>query len=124
MGGDLQKLYCTAILTASLHSTIMWTLCQKANNTLAFLRRNLKHYHQRVKLDAYKIFVLPILNYAVTIWSPHTHNTTTLWDYIFSGMAETAELVETAEMSFTDYGHPSPVSCLLLYKYSYIAWSL
>ena len=48
------------------------TVCQKANNTLAFLRRNLKHCHQRVKLDAYKIFVLPILNYAATVWSPHT----------------------------------------------------
>ena len=50
----------------------MDTVCQKANNTLAFLRRNLKHCHQRVKLDAYKIFVLPILNYAATVWSPHT----------------------------------------------------
>ena len=52
------------------------TVCQKANNTLAFLRRNLKHCHQRVKLDAYKtillLFVLPILNYAATVWSPHT----------------------------------------------------
>ena len=47
------------------------TVCQKANNTLVFLRRNLKHRHQRVKVDAYKIFVLPILNYAATVWSPH-----------------------------------------------------
>ena len=45
------------------------TVCQKANNTL---RRNLKHCHQRVKVDAYKIFVLPTLNYAATVWSPHT----------------------------------------------------
>jgi len=43
-----------------------------ASNTLAFLHRNLRHYHQRVKLDACKIFVLPILNYAATVWSPHT----------------------------------------------------
>ena len=31
-----------------------------------------KKSHQRVKIDIYKIFVLPILNYAVTVWSPHT----------------------------------------------------
>ena len=48
------------------------SVCQKANNTLAFLRRNLRRCHQRVKLDAYKIFVLPILNYAATVWSPHS----------------------------------------------------
>jgi len=49
------------------------SVCQKANNTLAFLHRNLRHCHQRVKLDAYKIFVLAILNYAATtVWSPHS----------------------------------------------------
>ena len=61
-----------SILIAGLHSTIMWTLfAKKLITLLAFLRRNLKHCHQRVKLDAYKIFVLPILNYAATVWSPH-----------------------------------------------------
>ena len=29
-----------------------------------------------------------------------------LWDGIFSGMVETAELAETAESLFTDYGQP------------------
>jgi len=48
------------------------SVCQKANNTLAFFCRNLQHCHQRVELDAYKIFVLLILNYAATVWSPHT----------------------------------------------------
>ena len=46
------------------------SVCQKANQTLSFLRRNLYRCNRRVKLDAYKIYVEPILNYAATVWSP------------------------------------------------------
>ena len=48
------------------------SVCQKANQTLSFLRRNLSQCNRRVKLDAYKMYVEPILNYAATVWSPHT----------------------------------------------------
>ena len=47
-------------------------VCQKANQTLSFLCRNLKQSNRKLKLDAYKIYVKPILNYAATVWSPHT----------------------------------------------------
>ena len=50
----------------------MDSVCQKANQTLSFLRRNLYQCNRRVKLDAYKIYVELILNYAATVWSPHT----------------------------------------------------
>ena len=41
--------------------------CKKANLVLSFLRRNLRHCHRRVKVDA---FVKPILNYAAPVWTP------------------------------------------------------
>ena len=44
--------------------------CKKANSVLSFLRRNLKHCHRRVKVDAYNSFVKPILNYAAPVWTP------------------------------------------------------
>ena len=37
--------------------------CLKANRTLAFICRNLKSCNQQVKLDAYNVFIKPILNY-------------------------------------------------------------
>jgi len=46
--------------------------CKKANSVLAFIRRNLKHCHWRVKIDAYNSFVKSILNYAALAWTPHT----------------------------------------------------
>jgi len=47
-------------------------ICKKANSVLAFIRRNLKHCHRRVKIDAYNSFLKPILNYAAPVWTPHT----------------------------------------------------
>ena len=48
------------------------SVCQKANQTLSFLCTNLYQCNRRVKLDAYKIYVELILNYAATVWSPRT----------------------------------------------------
>ena len=47
--------------------------CKKANSVLSFLRRNLRHCHRRIKIDAYNSFVRPILNYAAPVWTPHTN---------------------------------------------------
>jgi len=48
------------------------TTCKKTNSILVFIRRNLKHCHLRVKIDAYNSFVKPILNYVAPVWIPHT----------------------------------------------------
>ena len=48
----------------------MDSVCQKANQTLSFLRRSLKQCNWKVKTS--KIYVEPILNYVATVWSPHT----------------------------------------------------
>jgi hypothetical protein len=45
---------------------------KKANNSLAFLRRNLASCPQDVKAQCYQTLVRPILEYASTAWDPHT----------------------------------------------------
>ncbi|XP_076439270.1 uncharacterized protein LOC143278120 [Babylonia areolata] len=47
-------------------------LCNKANKTLGFMRRNIKVSSRKIKEMAYKSFVRPILEYASSIWDPHT----------------------------------------------------
>ena len=46
--------------------------CKKANASLAFIRRNTYFCNRNVKIDAYKTCVLPIMEYAAFVWSPHT----------------------------------------------------
>ena len=45
---------------------------KKANNSLAFLRRNLASCPKDIKAQSYKSLVRPILEYASTSWDPHT----------------------------------------------------
>ena len=57
--------------------TLSWnahvdTVTKKANNTTAFLRRNLSNCPQHIKDTCYKTFVRPQLEYAATVWDPHT----------------------------------------------------
>ena len=47
-------------------------VCKKANSTLAFIRRNLKSCQRQIKVDAYLMYVRPILEYAAVVWAPHT----------------------------------------------------
>ena len=44
----------------------------KANRTLAFLRRNLKAAPVSLKAKAHKALIRPQLEYACTVWDPHT----------------------------------------------------
>ena len=46
-------------------------ICNKANRTLGFLRRNLYDCNPTLKLKCYKTFVRPILEYGSAIWDPH-----------------------------------------------------
>ena len=47
-------------------------ITKKANCTLAFLQRNIQKCPQRAKTQAYNTFVRPSLEYASTVWDPHT----------------------------------------------------
>ena len=60
-----------------MSNTLSWethinNICNKANKTLGFLRRNLKIGSRKIKETAYKTFVRPILEYSSSIWDPHT----------------------------------------------------
>ncbi len=45
---------------------------KKANSTRAFVTRTTKFCPRKVRDEAYKTFVRPSLEYASTVWSPHT----------------------------------------------------
>ena len=47
---------------------------KKANNSLAFLRRNLYSCPTDIKARTYTSVVRPVLEYASTTWDPHTSN--------------------------------------------------
>ena len=47
-------------------------ITRKASATLGFLHRNLKNCPPFIKNSCYKTLIVPILEYACTIWDPHT----------------------------------------------------
>ena len=48
------------------------SVSKKANQTLGFLKRNIKVHNKDLKSTAYTILVRPQLEYASTVWSPYT----------------------------------------------------
>jgi len=48
-------------------------ICKKANPPRAFVHRNTSSCPMKVKALAYKTFVRPQLEYASSVWVPHTH---------------------------------------------------
>ena len=48
------------------------TTSEKANNSLAFLRRHLASFPRDIKAQSYLALVRPILEYASTPWDPYT----------------------------------------------------
>ncbi|KAK6169191.1 hypothetical protein SNE40_020289 [Patella caerulea] len=47
------------------------SICGKANKTLGFLRRNLNISSIKVKENAYKSLVRPLVEYASSVWDPY-----------------------------------------------------
>ena len=67
----------TKYLGVTIQSKLNWkphinNITKKANNIIAFLQRNLSRCPRPVKEQAYKTYVRPILEYAFTVWDPHT----------------------------------------------------
>ena len=48
------------------------SVSKKANQTLGFLKRNMKVHNKDLKSTAYTTLVQSQLEYASTVWSPHT----------------------------------------------------
>ena len=68
-------------LGVTITSDLKWTqhinnTVNKANNVLAFLRRNLRIKSSDLKATAYKTLVRPIVEYASSVWDPATKNLT------------------------------------------------
>ncbi|MCG8078976.1 MAG: hypothetical protein JAY75_22405, partial [Candidatus Thiodiazotropha taylori] len=64
-------------LGVTLHEKLLWNrqvddVSKKANNSLAFLRRNVTSCPKDVKAQCYKTLVHPILEYASPVWDPYT----------------------------------------------------
>ena len=64
-------------LGATIHEKLQWnehvdSTTKKANNSLAFLRRNIASCPKAIKSQCYKSLVRPILEYASPAWDPHT----------------------------------------------------
>ena len=53
-----------------LEATIL-NITNKANSTLGFVKRNLRHCPQKVKDQACKSLVTPRLEYGCTVWDPY-----------------------------------------------------
>ena len=64
-------------LGVTLSNDLTWhthidNITKKANQTLGFLRRNIKVHSEKLKSVAYKTLVRPQLEYCSAVWSPHT----------------------------------------------------
>ena len=69
---DIDILYLGIIL----HEGMRWlhhiqSICNKANKSLNFLRRNLSKCSINVKENAYLTIVRPLLEYAACVWDPY-----------------------------------------------------
>jgi hypothetical protein len=67
-----QLKYLGVTLTDDLRwKTHITDISKKANNTLGFLRRNIKTVNKRIKEHAYRAFVRPLLEYSSSVWDPY-----------------------------------------------------
>ena len=73
---------------------------KKANQTLGFLERNIKVHNKDLKSTAYTTLVQPQLEYASSVWSPHTATDITKLEAVHR---------RSARWATRDYQHTSSV---------------
>ena len=76
-GCVLESVPSAKILGVTISEDLKWSehinnITKKANQTLGFLKRNIRVHNKDLKSTAYKTLVRPQLEYASTVWSPHT----------------------------------------------------
>ena len=76
-GKLLQHTKQSKYLGATLTNNLSWNthidrITKKASNTTAFLSRNLSSCPKATREACYKTFVRPQVEYAATVWDPHT----------------------------------------------------
>ena len=80
-GQTLESVDSANYLSVTISQDLNWkkhinNITGKANRTLGFIKRNVKTKNESVKELAYKTLVRPQVEYASTIWSPHTKQNT------------------------------------------------
>ena len=65
-------------LGVTINEKLQWAehisnITKKASATLGFLHRNLNRCPSIIKTFCYKSLIIPILEYACTVWDPYTH---------------------------------------------------
>ena len=76
-GHIIKKVSCAKYLGIIFDQNLTWkehinSVCSKANVIKALLQRNLTHGPNNVKYNCYKTLLRPVLEYAITVWSPFT----------------------------------------------------
>lgn len=76
-GSALEAVSSAKYLGVMISDDLSWgphidSTSKKANQTLGFLKRNIKVHNRDLKSTAYTTLVRPQLEYASTVWSPHT----------------------------------------------------
>ena len=76
-GQRLESVKEAKYLGVTITSDMRWNthidnITNKANQTLGFLKRNLRVSSPTIKATAYKTLVRPLLEYSSTVWDPHT----------------------------------------------------
>ena len=76
-GHKLSRVTSAKYLGVTITDDLKWDshiseVCAKANRTIGFLRRNLNIGSVAIKQQAYFTLVRPLVEYASTVWDPHT----------------------------------------------------
>ena len=76
-GQQLEDVPTIKYLGVEIQENLKWSnhitsITNKANKTLGFVCRNLKVGNKRAKETAYKALIRPKLEYAASVWDPHT----------------------------------------------------
>ena len=70
-GIELESVHAAKYRMTSAGVLILIILLKKANQTLVFLKRNIKVHNQSLKSIAYKTLLRPQFEYTSTVWSQH-----------------------------------------------------
>jgi hypothetical protein len=76
-GHTLEVVDSAKYIGVHIHKSLKWNhhidqVAKKANNTLAFLRRNIQQSPRNTKALSYTTLVRPVTEYAGIIWDPYT----------------------------------------------------
>ena len=108
-GCVLESVPSAKYLGVTISEDLRWTyhinnISKKANQTLGFIKRNIRVHNRDLKATAYKTLVRPQLEYASTVWSPYTASD--------SNKLESVQH-RAARWVTRDYGYTSSISAML-----------